>query len=89
MRFTPVLEGSFDFDRGMEKTALIIYLAECLRKVDAGDVRIFEGRADTRSADWSIFFPALAWLWLVGGNLTIGLPRFKSFLREAIDSTPV
>jgi hypothetical protein len=38
-----------------------------------------------------VLFFALGWLWLwlVGGNLLFGIPRFKRFLREAVDSTPV
>ena len=32
---------------------------------------------------------ALGCLWLIGGNLLIGLPRFKRFLRDAIDTVPV
>ncbi len=145
MKLALVLEGSFDFDTGVEKTALLSHLAECLRKVDARGVHIIEGRvsfrgglfrgvsnwnvlaafgsgelivdevlhavryrlsvgqivalvtlivaamaasiwSDTRRVGWSTLFPALAWLWLVGGNLAVGLPRFKSFLRNAIDS---
>jgi len=30
-----------------------------------------------------------AWLWLVGGNLMLGIPRFQRFLQDAIDSLPV
>lgn len=32
---------------------------------------------------------ALGCLWLIGGNLLMGLPRFKQFLRDAIDTVPV
>ncbi len=28
---------------------------------------------------------AVGWIWLVGGNLLIGIPRFKRFLRKAVD----
>jgi hypothetical protein len=30
----------------------------------------------------------VGWLWLVGGNLAIGIPRFKNFVRTAIDTAP-
>jgi len=36
----------------------------------------------------SLFF-AFGWLWLVGGNLMIGIPRFQRFLRKAIDNAPI
>jgi hypothetical protein len=29
------------------------------------------------------------WLWFVGGNLAIGIPRFERFLRDAIDTLPI
>jgi hypothetical protein len=42
----------------------------------------------TRS--WSlVVFPVFIWLWLVGGNLAIGLPRFRSFIRQAITTTSI
>jgi hypothetical protein len=28
------------------------------------------------------------WLWLVGGNLAIGIPRFKSFVTRAVATAP-
>jgi len=31
---------------------------------------------------------AVGWLWLVGGNLAIGIPRFRRFLRDSIDALP-
>jgi hypothetical protein len=31
----------------------------------------------------------IAWLWLVGGNLLIGIPRFERFIRRALADVPV
>jgi hypothetical protein len=31
----------------------------------------------------------LMWVWTVGGNLLIGLPRFKVFVRKAVETAPV
>jgi hypothetical protein len=36
-----------------------------------------------------LFLLAFGWLWLVGGNLMIGVTRFKRFLRASIDTVPV
>lgn len=36
-----------------------------------------------------LLFVAFGWLFLVGGNLMTGIPRFERFLRNAIDSLPV
>ena len=30
----------------------------------------------------------IAWLWLVGGNLLIGIPRFERFIRRALADGP-
>jgi hypothetical protein len=35
-----------------------------------------------------MWFLPLMWLWLVGGNLAIGLPRFRSFLARSIADAP-
>jgi len=35
------------------------------------------------------FFIVFGWLWLVGANLLVAIPRFKDFLRKAVDSAPV
>jgi hypothetical protein len=36
-----------------------------------------------------LFLLAFGWLWLIGGNLMVALPRFKRFLRDAVDTVPV
>ena len=35
------------------------------------------------------FLLAFGWLWLIGGNLMVALPRFKRFLRDSIDAVPI
>jgi hypothetical protein len=39
------------------------------------------------SSAWLIS-AAIAWVWLVGLNLFIGLPRFNKFVHSAIDTAP-
>ena len=41
----------------------------------------------SRSSEGLVFIP-LGWAWLVGGNLAIGLPRFKKFIHSALESAP-
>jgi hypothetical protein len=33
-------------------------------------------------------FLAFGWAWLVGGNLALGIPRFKNFIRKTIATAP-
>lgn len=33
-------------------------------------------------------FLAVGWLWLVGGNLLIGVPHFERFLRRSVSAAP-
>jgi hypothetical protein len=40
-----------------------------------------------RSWEGLVIFP-FGWTWLVGGNLAIGLPRFKKFIDSAIETAP-
>jgi hypothetical protein len=41
------------------------------------------------SCSWSgMAIVSFLWLWLVGGNLAIGVPRFRSFIRHCIESAP-
>jgi hypothetical protein len=148
--FRPSLtySGSFEFDEGVDKAALILHLAECLRKLNAHDIRpsqvsvSFRGGVFRGVSNWNILIPfergelmvdetahevryrlsfhhlvffaaiffgfgcLIAWpdskfdpaiplvlglgcLFLVGGNLMLGIPRFHRFLRDAIDSLPV
>jgi hypothetical protein len=42
---------------------------------------------DTRSPIILLLVP-VGWLWLVGGNLAIGIPRFRRFLWNSIESVP-
>jgi len=133
--------------RGVDKTVLIAHLAECLRKLNAHDVRTSQASVSFRGGFFRasaigisipfdrgeltvdealhavhyrlsfrqlVFFAAiffafgcliewpnskfdlaiplvlgLGCLFLVGGNLMLGVPRFHRFLRDAIDSLPV
>ena len=34
-------------------------------------------------------FMVCGYFWLVGGNIGVALPRFKNFVRKAVDSAPV
>lgn len=36
-----------------------------------------------------LLFSGFGFVWLVGGNVMLSLPRFKVFLRNAIDTSPV
>lgn len=36
----------------------------------------------------ALWFPPFGWLWLVGGNLAIGIPRFRSFIARALTTAP-
>lgn len=41
------------------------------------------------SAGWQpLLVIPIAWLWLVGGNLIIGIPRFERFIRRALADVP-
>jgi hypothetical protein len=41
------------------------------------------------SAGWQpLLVIPIAWLWLVGGNLMIGIPRFERFIRRALADIP-
>jgi hypothetical protein len=41
------------------------------------------------SGNWpGLLFVSFIWLWLVGGNLAIGVPRFRRFIRHAIETAP-
>jgi hypothetical protein len=140
--------GTFEFDDGVDKAALLAHLAEQLRKLDARSIRIsrdavsFSGGVFRGVNNWNILIPfghgelivdnakpevsyrlsvrqlvitvtiilafvfvnlwsvvrtdpailfllAFGWLWLIGGNLMVALPRFKRFLRDSIDTVPV
>jgi hypothetical protein len=35
-----------------------------------------------------LWFLPFVWLWLVGGNLAIGIPRFRSFIVRAVATAP-
>ena len=37
---------------------------------------------------WLLPVIPFMWLWLVGGNLAIGIPRFKSFVTRAVATAP-
>ncbi len=37
---------------------------------------------------WLLLVVPFMWLWLVGGNLAIGIPRFKSFVGRAVATAP-
>jgi len=37
---------------------------------------------------WLLPVLPFMWLWLVGGNLAIGIPRFKSFVARAVATAP-
>ena len=138
--------GTLEFDDGVDKTALIAHLADCLRKLDAHEIRIshtsvsFRGGMFRFVSNWNLLGPfgygelivndathevryhlsfrqlawaatiilgcmsafalyasgynpgipflvfGFGWLWLVGGNLAIGIWRFRRFLRTAIDT---
>jgi hypothetical protein len=42
-----------------------------------------------RAQPWQLLtFLPLGWVWLVGGNLAIGIPRFNKFIRHAITTAP-
>jgi len=43
---------------------------------------------DTRDPIVLLLLP-VGWSWLIGGNLAIGIPRFRRFLRNSIDSVPI
>ena len=140
--------GTLEFDAGVDTTALIVHLADYLRKLEARDIRISQASVSFRGglfravSNWNILIPfgygklivdetahqvryglsfrqlicvvttmlalacliewsvatfdsvvplvlGIGWLWLVGGNLMLGIPRFRRFLRGAIDSLPV
>jgi hypothetical protein len=52
-------------------------------------VGILIGSFAYESHSWgTVTFMPIAWIWLVGGNLAIGLPRFKKFLDSAIETAP-
>ena len=37
---------------------------------------------------WLLPIMPFMWLWLVGGNLAIGIPRFKSLVTRAVATAP-
>jgi hypothetical protein len=37
---------------------------------------------------WLLPVMPFMWLWLVGGNLAIGIPRFKRFIARAVATAP-
>jgi hypothetical protein len=42
----------------------------------------------TVSSQDLLFAALIFWLWIGGGNLLIGIPRFRWFLRETLSSAP-
>jgi hypothetical protein len=44
--------------------------------------------SDTKHSLAVPFFVVFGWLWLVGANVLFAAPRFKDFLRKAVDSSP-
>jgi hypothetical protein len=61
----------------------LVYAATILMGLAATSAFLVSGR----SMSPPIFLFCIGWLWLVGGNVLIGIQRFRRFLRTAIDST--
>ena len=47
-----------------------------------------ESWSDIRHDPAILFLLAIGWFLLIGGNLMVGLPRFRRFLRDAVDTVP-
>jgi hypothetical protein len=52
-------------------------------------VSVIVGMTASRGGPWQpILVIPLIWIWIVGGNLGIGLWRFQCFLRDAVSTAP-
>ena len=52
-------------------------------------VGIMAGFISFASRSWpGLAFIPVMWIWLVGGNLAIGIPRFEKFVRRTIETSP-
>lgn len=66
------------------------YTLNCRQIFIAATVMIAFGAAFmlTSGGSRAVWLLPFMWLWLVGGNLAIGIPRFRSFVASAIASAP-
>jgi hypothetical protein len=67
------------------------YQVSCLQLVCAATVAVgIMSLFVLSSAGWQpLLVIPIAWLWLVGGNLLIGIPRFERFIRRALAEVPL
>jgi hypothetical protein len=68
----------------------IAYQVSCLQLVFVATVALgIMSLFILSSAGWQpLLVILIAWLWLVGGNLIVGIPRFERFIRRALVDAP-
>src|SRR5260370_14723797 len=102
MKLALTCSGTVDFGQEVEAVALPSHLANCLRRVHPSSIVVEANRVVFSSGpfrpvtNWNLLVSVgsrsslspFMWVWLVGANLAIGLPRFRSFVRDAITTAP-
>jgi hypothetical protein len=85
----PFGSGELVVDAKKHAVRYRLFIHQFVLVVTAMTMMAFAFASPIRIIPGGLIFLTLTWLWLIGVNLLIGLPRFKRFLREAVDSRPV